>query len=58
MSEWMDSLVDEKLTDGWTSGWIARPIVFFGKRIAGSNTLDGWMADCMDGWLIRRKLFG
>ena len=28
MSEWMDSLVDEKLTDGWTSGWIARPIVF------------------------------
>ena len=28
MSEWMDSLVDENMNDGWTSGWIARPINF------------------------------
>ena len=28
MSEWKDSLVYEKGTDGWTSGWIARPIDF------------------------------
>ena len=24
MSEWMDSLVDEKLIGVWTSGWIAK----------------------------------
>ena len=31
---------------------------FFGEWIPGSNRLDGWMADCMDGMFIRRKLFG